>query len=157
MSWPPDQQKQQHRPSAERGKGQARREVGGRAEPTTTTTAIHLHCPLQAMPNTPPMNVSLSKLRLFERDYTHRKSCGFGCLPRLIEKHRFIFIVDSNHRADEWGPPFPRQVLHPTSICVVNPAPVDTTQRKKPTHPSINLEGMATQNESTCRLHHYLH
>eukprot|EP00956_Cyclotella_meneghiniana_P043001 scaffold249377_cov70-Cyclotella_meneghiniana.AAC.1 len=23
------------------------------------------------MPNTPPMNVSLSKLRLFERDYTH--------------------------------------------------------------------------------------
>ena len=87
----------------------------------------------------------------------YRKSRDFGCLPRLIEKHRFIFIVDSNHRADEWGPPFPRQVLHPTSICAVNPAPVDTTQRKKPTHSSINLKGMATQDESTCRLHHYLH
>ena len=55
------------------------------------------------------------------------------------------------------GASFPRQVLHPTSICAVNPAPVDTTQRKKPTHSSINLKGMATQNESTCRLHHYLH
>eukprot|EP00956_Cyclotella_meneghiniana_P027996 scaffold64255_cov24-Cyclotella_meneghiniana.AAC.1 len=59
------------------------------------------------MPNTHPMNISLSILRLYERDYTHRKSCGFGCLPRLIEKHRFIFIVDSNHRADKWGPPSP--------------------------------------------------
>ena len=65
-----------------------------------------------------------------------RMSCGFG-LPRLIEKPRYIFIMDSNHR-EHWSVKWtPSPSWHNTG-----------EENSTSTYSSIDLKGMECKNRS---------
>ena len=111
-----------------------------------------MRCLNPSLRSYPPLDIETT---LYERETPTGKSYGFGCLPRLIDKHRFIFIVDSNHRAVYWGVP-PPEKCYIQRRSVPSTPPPGRRNTEEITRPN-EIKGMASSSKLRIHHHHKLH